>query len=93
MSIRFSRWRAGSLTPSDHRLSQRVRRKRVAGLRYAVEPLERRVLLSGDLFSGRLYQYSVGSSPKSVAAADFNGDGKPDLVVANYTAAAPSRCC
>ena len=28
--------------------------------------------------------YDVGSEPDSVTAADFNGDGKPDLAVANY---------
>jgi len=30
--------------------------------------------------------YSTGgSNPRSIAAGDFNGDGKPDLAVANYT--------
>ena len=29
--------------------------------------------------------YTVGSSPTSVAAADVNGDGKVDLICANYT--------
>ena len=29
--------------------------------------------------------YSVGNSPIFAAIADLNGDGKPDLVVANYT--------
>src|ERR1051325_9299458 len=28
-------------------------------------------------------RYSVGKSPGSVESADFNGDGRPDLVVAN----------
>ncbi len=28
--------------------------------------------------------YTVGSEPRSVAVGDFNGDGLPDLVVANY---------
>jgi hypothetical protein len=27
--------------------------------------------------------FSVGTNPRSVAAADVNGDGKPDLLVAN----------
>jgi hypothetical protein len=28
--------------------------------------------------------YPVGASPSSVAVGDFNGDGVPDLAVANY---------
>jgi len=27
---------------------------------------------------------AVGSQPQNVAISDFNGDGKPDLAVANY---------
>ena len=33
-------------------------------------------------FAGRS-TFAVGSNPQSAAAADFDGDGKPDLVVAN----------
>src|SRR5439155_11203383 len=28
--------------------------------------------------------YAVGANPSSVAMGDFNGDGRPDLAVANY---------
>ena len=33
--------------------------------------------------------FATGSGPDSVAAADVNGDGRPDLLVANLT---PTRC-
>ena len=29
--------------------------------------------------------FMTGAGPQSVAAADVNGDGKPDLIVANET--------
>ena len=32
---------------------------------------------------GAQQKYSVGNTPYDVAAADFNGDGKPDIAVAN----------
>ena len=34
--------------------------------------------------------FGAGSSPLSVAVGDFNGDGKPDLAVANYGSASVS---
>src|SRR5437667_69750 len=48
-----------------------------------LELLEHRTLLSGVTFSPPV-SYGVGLFPTSVAVADFNGDGKPDLAVANY---------
>ena len=36
--------------------------------------------------------YAAGSGPVSVAVGDFNGDGKPDLAVANQGAATTSAC-
>ena len=37
--------------------------------------------------------FATGTEPDSVTAADLNGDGKPDLIVANYATATRSRCC
>jgi hypothetical protein len=47
--------------------------------------LERRLLLSSALVRFAVEQtIGVGLSPDAVVAADLNGDGKTDLVVANY---------
>ena len=37
--------------------------------------------------------FAVGDSPTSVAVADFNGDGKRDLAVANYNSSTVSITC
>ena len=42
------------------------------------------LLGNGDGTLQAARNFSVGTSPRSVAALDFNGDGKLDLVVANY---------
>src|SRR6266852_2253807 len=47
-----------------------------------LEVLEDRSLLSAVSFSAPA-NYAVGYSPHSVAVGDFNGDGRPDLAVAN----------
>ena len=44
-----------------------------------VESLEQRRLLSGVSFSAAV-SYPVGGAPYRVKTADFNGDGKPDVL-------------
>ena len=49
--------------------------------RPVVERLETR-LTPAVTFAGQ-QTFTVGGNPQSVAVGDFNGDGRPDLVVAN----------
>jgi hypothetical protein len=77
-------------TTAGHIACSRARRKQRAARRRLVprlEVLEDRTLPSGVSFSPAV-TYGVGASavagPQSVAVADFNGDGKADLAVANY---------
>ena len=56
-----------------------VQRSRFHSFRLFVEALEDRTLLS--LITAP--SYPAGINPSSVAVGDFNGDGIPDLAVAN----------
>src|SRR5438067_398526 len=56
------------------------RRSRFQSLRPIVEALENRTLLS---FLPPV-NYAVANYPDSVAVGDFEGDGYPDLAVANF---------
>ena len=42
------------------------------------------LLGNGDGTFAAQQTFATGSCPPSVAVADLNGDGKPDLIVANY---------
>ena len=42
------------------------------------------LLGNGDGTFQTVVGYMTGQMPHSVAVADFNGDGKPDLVATNY---------
>src|SRR5438128_10713431 len=44
----------------------------------------------GSLFAAPFLSFDTGTNPSSVAIGDLNGDGTPDLVVANYNAYTPS---
>lgn len=44
----------------------------------------------GDITFAPPFLLAVGSNPRSVAAGDFNGDGKSDLVAANFTSSTVS---
>jgi hypothetical protein len=51
---------------------------------FTVQLSNARLVSSGPLF-GAQQTFTPGTTPEQVAVADFNGDGKVDLAVANYT--------
>jgi len=61
--------------------AHRVRRPRPT-FRPTLETLEARVTPSVT-FAGQ-HSFAVGPEPQSVAVGDFNGDGLPDLAIANF---------
>jgi hypothetical protein len=59
---------------------------RRARWRPRLEEVEARVLLANSGVSFAAHQdFAVGANPLSAAVADVNGDGRPDLVTANYS--------
>ena len=63
-------------------LKKKARRQKA--VERAMESLESRMMLSVSGFQPAV-TYNTGVGPSAVAKADFNGDGKTDLVVANQT--------
>ena len=53
--------------------------------RHHCELLERRTLLTGTISFAPHVDFTAGTSPQALVAADFNGDGNEDLAVADHT--------
>jgi hypothetical protein len=79
----LTRWQSANFRSLRKR--PRLRRRRGGALEFgpALESLEGRVLLS---FSTVATGATTGANPSALASADFNGDGKRDIVVANEQA-------
>ena len=60
---------------------RRAEPKRFAPTRLLLEPLDDRTLPS--LVGPVSFDFAVGRNPNAVAVGEFNGDGRPDLAVAN----------
>lgn len=88
MSRRRVAWRRfpSAFSQQDER-GNRARLQRQRRRRLVVEPLEdRRLLDAAPLGAQRLFpgeQYAVADSPRSVTAADVDGDGRVDLIMSN----------
>src|SRR5947209_17241953 len=83
--MRFLSWLDGLKLDSSRRRTKRGEargpRRQPAGAKLSVESLEDRIMPS---FLGPV-NYAAGTSPQAVLTADFNGDGRLDLAVANYS--------
>ncbi|MES2730614.1 MAG: FG-GAP-like repeat-containing protein, partial [Bacteroidota bacterium] len=54
----------------------------------STSPVQFTVTFSGGIVNSNSYvktDYAVGSGPRGIVAADFNGDGKTDLATTNFT--------
>jgi len=82
--MRFLSWLDGLKLDSSRQRTKRGQlrtpRRKTAGCKLSVETLEDRSMPS---FLGPV-NYGVGSGTSAVVSADFNGDGRLDLAVANY---------
>jgi hypothetical protein len=85
--IRWLRNVRSALTPGrSNRKHLRSAKGGLRGYRPQLEALEDRCLLS---FSSAA-MYATGAIPQAVVTADFNGDGRLDLAVANYKSSSVS---
>src|SRR4051812_48072481 len=76
----------GSRRESVRRVRRAVNGRSGGAGAFAAERLERRVLLSAAIAAfGPQQAYLAGTNPLSLAAADFNNDGKIDLAIASNT--------
>ena len=66
-------------------MGRNKRSKSASRRQYEVERLERRLLLAAaSIVFGTQQTYGAGIDPASLAVADLNSDGKPDLLVGNF---------
>src|SRR5689334_2241240 len=81
--MKFSSWLDALKTGPARRPIRRAEPRRKSAGKLAVEHLEDRTV---PAFLAPQTDYAVGSYPIAAVSGDFNGDGDPDLAVANYYA-------